>query len=89
MLSVLAFLTHMSDTKEQEQLFLGEMKVRSAANKRVIPGWNFLRIWYFNDIQVLLQKAREKSRTELSVLCLPYQIAEEEEEMLNKENSLA
>ena len=68
---ILLFLTDRSDKKEQ--LFLAEMKLKNSASNQPIPGWDFSRTWYFNDIQVPLLKAKEKSKAELSVLCLTYQ----------------
>ncbi|KAM9055090.1 TRAF-type zinc finger domain-containing protein 1 isoform 2-T2 [Megaptera novaeangliae] len=58
---------------KKEQLFLAEMKLKNSASNQPIPGWDFSRTWYFNDIQVPLLKAKEKSKAELSVLCLTYQ----------------
>ena len=69
---IFVFLTDKSDKKEQ--LFSAEMKLRSAACDQLISGWTFSRTWHFRDIQVLLLKAKEKSKAELPVLYLTYQI---------------
>ena len=54
--------------------FSAEMKLRSAACNQLISGWTFSRTWHFRDIQVPLLKVKEKSKAELPVLYLIYQI---------------
>ena len=54
--------------------FSAEMKPRSAACNQLISGWTFSRTWHFRDIQVPLLKIKEKSKAELPVLYLTYQI---------------